>query len=57
MIVNNGGPMQSIAEATRFSFDDYSIALSKNLLMDLIPARKTPCRNCFYLSLRRCGQR
>ena len=42
MIVHNGGPVQSIHEAVLFPFDDYSIALNKNLLMDLIPARKTP---------------
>ena len=42
MIVHNGGPVQSIAEATLFPFDDYSIPLNKNLLMELLPARKTP---------------
>ena len=31
MIVHNGGPAQSIAEATLFPFDDYSIPLNKNL--------------------------
>lgn len=42
MIVQNGGPVQSIAEAVLFPFDDYSIPLNKNLLMELTPARKTP---------------
>ena len=44
MIVHNGGPVQSIHEAVLFPFDDYSIPLHKNLLMDLIPARKLRTR-------------